>query len=201
MYKSNATLHTRDINEIIIVAISIPTSPRYSFLVRTLYIFSRTLSTLFCSFKELFLLTFAFYGGIIKSNRIHYYVERRINLQNRIKALRKELNLTQEKFGERLGMKKNSISQIENGINALTEQLLVSICREFNVNEEWLRTGEGGMFVTLNRTQQIAQLTADLFKGEKDSFKERLLLALAKLNEDEWKVLEKIATDLTKEKD
>lgn len=201
MYKSNATLHTRDINEIIIVAISIPTSPRFSFLVRTLYIFSRTLSTLFCSFKELFLLTFAFYGGIIKSNRIHYYVERRINLQNRIKALRKELNLTQEKFGERLGMKKNSISQIENGINALTEQLFVSICREFNVNEEWLRTGEGGMFVTLNRTQQIAQLTADLFKGEKDSFKERLLLALAKLNEDEWKVLEKIATDLTKEKD
>ena len=122
-------------------------------------------------------------------------------MQNRIKALRKELNLTQEKFGERLGMKKNSISQIENGINALTEQLFVSICREFNVNEEWLRTGEGGMFVTLNRTQQIAQLTADLFKGEKDSFKERLLLALAKLNEDEWKVLEKIATDLTKEKD
>lgn len=201
MYKSNATLHTRDINEIIIVAISIPTSPRFSFLVRTLYIFSRTLSTLFYSFEELFLLTFAFYGGIIKSNRIHYYVERRINLQNRIKALRKELNLTQEKFGKRLGMKKNSISQIENGINALTEQLLVSICREFNVNEEWLRTGEGGMFVTLNRTQQIAKLTTDLFKGEKDSFKERLLLALAKLDENEWKVLEKIAEDLTKEKD
>lgn len=122
-------------------------------------------------------------------------------MQNRIKALRKELNLTQEKFGERLGMKKNSISQIENGINALTEQLLVSICREFNVNEEWLRTGEGGMFVTLNRTQQIAKLTTDLFKGEKDSFKERLLLALAKLDENEWKVLEKIAEDLTKEKD
>ena len=122
-------------------------------------------------------------------------------MQNRIKALRKELNLTQEKFGKRLGMKKNSISQIENGINALTEQLLVSICREFNVNEEWLRTGEGGMFVTLNRTQQIAKLTTDLFKGEKDSFKERLLLALAKLDENEWKVLEKIAEDLTKEKD
>lgn len=122
-------------------------------------------------------------------------------MQNRIKALRKELKLTQEKFGERLGMKKNSISQIENGVNALTEQLLVSICREFNVNEEWLRTGEGEMFVSLNRTQQIAQLTTDLFKGEKDSFKERLLLALAKLDEDEWKVLEKIACDLTKEKD
>lgn len=67
-------------------------------------------------------------------------------MHNRIKLLRKELNLTQEKFGEKLGMKKNSISQIENGVNALTEQLLVSICREFNVNESWLRTGEGEMF-------------------------------------------------------
>ena len=67
-------------------------------------------------------------------------------MHNRIKLLRKELNLTQEKFGEKLGMKKNSISQIENGVNALTEQLLVSICREFNVSESWLRTGEGEMF-------------------------------------------------------
>lgn len=122
-------------------------------------------------------------------------------MQDRIKLLRKELNLTQEKFGERLGMKKNSISQIENGVNSLTEQLLVSICREFSVNEKWLRTGEGEMFATLNRTQQIAQFTADLFKGEKDSFKERLLLALSKLDENEWKVLEKIANDLTREKD
>lgn len=122
-------------------------------------------------------------------------------MQNRIKALRKELNLTQEKFGERLGMKKNSISQIENGINALTEQLLVSICREFNVNEEWLRTGKGEKFVALNRTQQIAKLTTDLFKGEKDSFKERLLFALSKLDESDWKVLERIANDLIKEKD
>ncbi|WP_461818399.1 helix-turn-helix domain-containing protein [Faecalimonas sp.] len=122
-------------------------------------------------------------------------------MQDRIKLLRKELNLTQEKFGERLGMKKNSISQIENGVNSLTEQLLVSICREFSVNEKWLRTGEGEMFATLNRTQQIAQFTADLFKGEKDSFKERFLLALSKLDENEWKVLEKIANDLVKEKD
>lgn len=122
-------------------------------------------------------------------------------MQDRIKLLRKELNLTQEKFGERLGMKKNSISQIENGVNSLTEQLLVSICREFSVNEKWLRTGEGEMFVSLNRTQHIAQFTADLFKGEKDSFKERLLLALSKLDEEEWKVLEKIANDLTREKD
>lgn len=79
-------------------------------------------------------------------------------MHNRIKSLRKELNLTQEKFGERLGMKKNSISQIENGINALTEQLLVSICREFGVNEKWLRTGEGDMFLPLSDSQSLDTL-------------------------------------------
>lgn len=119
----------------------------------------------------------------------------------RVKELRKSLNYTLDKFGGKLGVQKSAISKIEKGENNLTDQMLLSICREFSVNEEWLRTGEGEMFVSLNRTQQIAQLTADLFKGEKDSFKERLLLALAKLDEDEWKVLEKIACDLTKEKD
>lgn len=119
----------------------------------------------------------------------------------RVKELRKSLNYTLDKFGGKLGVQKSAISKIEKGENNLTDQMLLSICREFSVSEEWLRTGEGEMFVSLNRTQQIAQLTTDLFKGEKDSFKERLLLALAKLDEDEWKVLEKIACDLTKEKD
>lgn len=119
----------------------------------------------------------------------------------RVKELRKSLNYTLDKFGGKLGVQKSAISKIEKGENNLTDQMFLSICREFSVSEEWLRTGEGEMFVSLNRTQQIAQLTADLFKGEKDSFKERLLLALAKLDEDEWKVLEKIACDLTKEKD
>lgn len=119
----------------------------------------------------------------------------------RVKELRKSLNYTLDKFGGKLGVQKSAISKIEKGENNLTDQMLLSICREFGVSEEWLRTGEGEMFVSLNRTQQIAQLTTDLFKGEKDSFKERLLLALAKLDEDEWKVLEKIACDLAKEKD
>lgn len=89
-------------------------------------------------------------------------------MQNRIKLIRKELNLTQEKFGEKLGMKKNSISQIENGVNALTEQLLVSICREFGVNESWLRTGEGEMFEQLTDQQKLMKYTGLLLKN-KDS--------------------------------
>lgn len=68
-------------------------------------------------------------------------------MNERIKQLRKELGLTLDKFGERLGVSKVAISLIENGKNALTDQMFKSICREFNVNENWLRTGEGEMFV------------------------------------------------------
>ena len=62
----------------------------------------------------------------------------------RVRQVRKELGLTLEKFGERIGMKKNSISQIENGKNSVTDQVIKSICREFNVDYTWLTTGKGG---------------------------------------------------------
>lgn len=68
-------------------------------------------------------------------------------MNERIKELRKFLNLTMEKFGERLGVRKTAISLIESGRNNLTDQMLKAICREFNVNEEWLRMGKGEMFV------------------------------------------------------
>ena len=122
-------------------------------------------------------------------------------MKDRIKELRKSLGITQQDFANKLGLKRNTIATYEIGKATPSDRVVSDLCNKYNVNEEWLRTGEGEMFVPLNRTQQIAQLTADLFKGEKDSFKERLLLALAKLDEDEWKVLEKIACDLTKEKD
>ena len=65
----------------------------------------------------------------------------------RIREVRKALGLTLEKFGEKIGMKKNSVSQIENGKNSVTEQVIKSICREFNVDYIWLTTGDGEMFV------------------------------------------------------
>lgn len=122
-------------------------------------------------------------------------------MKERIKELRKSLGITQQEFADKLGLKRNTIATYEIGKAVPSDRVVSDLCNKYNVNEEWLRTGEGEIFVALNRTQQIAQLTADLFKGEKDSFKERLLLALAKLDESEWKVLEKIADDLTKGKD
>lgn len=122
-------------------------------------------------------------------------------MKDRLRKLRKALDLTQQAFADKLGVKRNTVGQWECGVNPLTDQTVLSICREFNVNEEWLRDGQGDMFKSLDRQDQIAQLTADLFKGEKDSFKERLILALAGLSESEWELLEQIAEKIAKEKD
>lgn len=65
-------------------------------------------------------------------------------MNERVRRIRKSLNLTMEKFGERLGVTRTAISNIEAGNRGVTEQMVRSICREFGVNEVWLRTGEGG---------------------------------------------------------
>ncbi len=65
-------------------------------------------------------------------------------MNNRIKEVRKKLGLSQEEFGRRLSITKASISRIESGINNPSDQTIKLICSEFNVNEEWLRTGAGG---------------------------------------------------------
>lgn len=67
-------------------------------------------------------------------------------MNERVKLLRKTLGLSGEKFGSKLGVQRGAISNIEKGNRNLTEQMILSICREYNVNEEWLRTGEGEMF-------------------------------------------------------
>lgn len=119
----------------------------------------------------------------------------------RIKLLRTEqLHMTQTEFGESLGVKRDVINNIEN--NRLKnpekqEPIYRLMCEKFNVSEEWLRTGNGEMFVPLKRNQLITDFTADLIK-EDETFKKRLVEALAKLDENEWEVLEKLAESLIK---
>ncbi len=117
-------------------------------------------------------------------------------MNERIKQLRKALDLTQQKFAERLGVKRNTVGQWECGINALTDQVITSICREFNVNEEWLRNGTGEMFLQSNRNSDIARLTKELLSEESDSFKNRFISMLSNLSVDEWEYLERKAKEL-----
>ena len=84
----------------------------------------------------------------------------------RIKEIRKYLQLTLEKFGEKLGVGKTAISKIENNDRGVTEQMIKAVCREFDVNEEWLRTGKGEMFIELTEQEKIMKFTGLLLKDE-----------------------------------
>lgn len=117
-------------------------------------------------------------------------------MNERIKELRKALGLTLDKFGERLGVSKVAISLIENGKNSLTDQMFKSICREFNVREEWLRTGEEPMFIQMSRDEEIASFINSIQQGCTDSFKKRFIKVLASLDESDWKFIEEKAIEL-----
>ena len=91
----------------------------------------------------------------------------------RIKEIRKTLGLTLEKFGERIGVTKTAISNIENGNRNVTEHMIKSICREFNVDYIWLTTGEGNMFVDTddNFIEKIDRIMASEDDVRKNFFK------------------------------
>lgn len=75
-----------------------------------------------------------------------------MTIGERVREIRKSQNLTLETFGARIGVGKTAISKIENGRGGLTEQAKKSICREFNVNYNWLEYGTGEMFSNLPKT-------------------------------------------------
>lgn len=118
-------------------------------------------------------------------------------MNERIKAIRKHklVNLSQEAFGQRIGITKAAISKIESGNANPSEQTLLSICREFNVNEEWLRTGNGEMFNPMSEDEEL-DLYVGRISGGADEFKKNLIKTLCKLSEDEWDVLKKIISEM-----
>lgn len=108
----------------------------------------------------------------------------------RVKKIRKYLKLTLEEFGEKVGVTKQTISRIENGINNLTEQMAKAICREFNVNYDYLMCGEGEMFSGLPQTvldelcrqyeldpfdRSLLEMYIELSREEKEAVKEKIL--------------------------
>ena len=121
-------------------------------------------------------------------------------MNDRLKELRKELHLTQQKFADRLGVKQNTIAQYEMGRNDPSDAVIISICREFNVSEEWLRNGTGEMFIPMTRDEEIATFIGGIQADVDDTFKKRLISVLAKLDENEWDLLEKIAEDIVNSK-
>lgn len=96
-----------------------------------------------------------------------------MTINERVNTVRKSLNLTMEKFGEKLGVQKSAISKIEHGQCSVSEQVTKSICREFGVDYIWLTTGEGEMFVETDDDffERIDRIMAGENETRKNMFK------------------------------
>lgn len=116
----------------------------------------------------------------------------------RIKTLRKALGLTQKEFGERIGVKPNTIGTYEIGRNEPIDAVISLICREFNVNEGWLRTGAGEMFLNTAQDDQLQAFLGEVMHGSPD-FRRRLISVLSRMTLEEWAMLERKAWELVEE--
>ena len=119
-------------------------------------------------------------------------------LNERLRKLRKTLGLTQQEFADRLKVPRNTIGGYEVGKSNPSDAAVNNICNTFNVNEHWLRTGEGEMFIELTKEEEIASFIGGVLRDEDDSFKKRLISGLAALDETGWEVLENFLNSIQK---
>lgn len=117
-------------------------------------------------------------------------------MNERLKAIRSQIKLNQEEFGKKLSLTKFAISNYENGKTNIPDRVVNDICREFDVNERWLRTGEGEMFEQLTDQQKIMKHTAMLLK-DTDSIVagaiKNFIITYEQLDDTSKKVLEDVA--------
>lgn len=130
-------------------------------------------------------------------------------LNERLKKLRKTLDLTQQEFADKVGTPRDNIGGYETGRRKPSDAVISLICKtnfppKGKVNENWLRTGEGGddsMFIEAPRDEQISNFVGELLKGEEDSFKRRFISMLAALDESDWESLKKMVELLQEKRD
>lgn len=113
-------------------------------------------------------------------------------MNSRIKSIREAKHLTLEAFGERIGVTRAAISNIEKGRSNASDQLLRSICREFGVSETWLRTGEGKMFPPMTRTAEISMFAEALMADSPDSIRSVVISYLMKWDVEDWEAVAEI---------
>ena len=122
-------------------------------------------------------------------------------VNERLKKLRKTLDLTQEKFGAAINVKGNTVAQWESGRNAPADPMIRLVCDQYKVNEEWLRTGQGEMFIKQSRDEEMAELIGNMMSEESDSFKKRLISGLLALDDNGWTVLEQFIDSIQVKKE
>ena len=117
-------------------------------------------------------------------------------MKDRIKLIRKNAGLTQQEFASKIGVSRNTIATYETSVRIPIDAIVKSLCREFDVNEVWLRTGEGSMYVETNPDLALSKWFGHLLRENPTSFKKRFIMTLSKLSDNEWKMLEKMVDTL-----
>ena len=110
--------------------------------------------------------------------------------ENRISELIDALGITQTEFAKRLNISAPFVSQVRSGAREFSDRTIIDICREFRVNEQWLRTGDGEMFRPMSREQEIAAFAGDLLRSTEPDIRHRFILAISKLSVEQ---LEQVA--------
>lgn len=119
-------------------------------------------------------------------------------MNQRIKQLRLSLGLTQQEFADKLRIKRGAIANYELGRNEPIDAVVTLICKTFDVNEQWLRTGEGKMLIELTPDEKLAAFTAQLQR--EDDFKRRFVAALSTLDPEDWEMIQRVVDKLAQKK-
>lgn len=122
-------------------------------------------------------------------------------MNERIKLLRKALELNQTDFGARIGVKQGTVSAYESGARVPLDSVIVSICREFGVSESWLRSGDGEMFLQLSREEEITKFCMSIIRDPDSEFQRQFVSVLARLEPPQWQLLSDMADKLLAQRD
>lgn len=121
-----------------------------------------------------------------------------MTIGDRIKVLRRHKALTQEQFAAIIHTSRSNLGNVETNTFSVTDRMIYDICREFQVSEDWLRTGEGEMFVEKTREEEILDWATSLLSADNE-FKRRFIYALSRLDEAGWLTIEHFAQMLYEE--
>lgn len=111
-------------------------------------------------------------------------------MTERLKELRKHLRLTQQEFANKLGISRNTFASYEAGNNSPSDAVVKLICKEFHVNEDWLRTGEGEMFLQMDPEDELMEWAGRVLAAHPHDFRKRFVKMLMGLSDEQWHIME-----------
>ena len=120
-------------------------------------------------------------------------------MRSRIRHLRKQLNLSQQEFSEKIHISRSQLSYYESGTVNIPERSQNEICEKFGVNIEWLRTGEGEVYKPTPTLNELINLIDNFPIAKEDEFKIKTVKALFELDNSEWEVIAKLANKVSKD--